>query len=493
MESLESKKDDFGLTDTLRKQLFAYYISSEIGKAITQAQTLEALHDGLCLGFKELAGYDRVILFGIDKKNLCLKPLRSAGFEEDHLKYFRPEISFMSGEYTDAIFFNKHILADPVLDSDYFSLLGSKAYIVSPLVSRVTEECWKTKKCNKTDCPCYNSGTLFCWTNPNAGLALKAKSEDEKRRICVRCVQFKCEGLLWIDLTGHRNITGEDTAMILSTLNHAGLVMDSFRVYESLRQANEKLNVVLSELKKAHNELKADLHQANTIQQQLLPSKFPKSLSDVAADYKATMDVGGDYYDCFDLPNGKIGLVVADVSGHGTAAAMMMAMFKIMLKESPVNGISPAQTLKKINKTLVTEIDSGRFITVFYATWDREKRELAYTSAGHNPMPILNKRTGEIELMKSSGLFIGIMPDITIEDTVLKLEDEHRFTIYTDGINEAINSEKEQYGHQRVYDILCSTSSKTCREFIQTISQSIKDFRKEKEQMDDLTILACDL
>jgi len=490
---MESKKDDFGLADTLRKQLFAYYVSSEIGKRITQAQTLEAFYDGLCLGFKELAGYDRVILLGIDKRNLCLKPLRSAGFEEEHLKYFSPEINFMSGEYTDAIFLNKHILADPVLDSDYFSLLGSEAYIVSPIVSRVTEECWRVKKCNKTECSCYNSGISVCWADQNAGLMLNAKSEDEKRRACIRCVQFRCEGLLWIDLTGHKNITGEDSAMILSTLSHAGLVMDSFRLYESLRQANEKQNVLLNELKKAHNELKADLHQANTIQQQLLPSKFPEDLPDVAADYKATMDVGGDYYDCFNLPNGKIGLVVADVSGHGTAAAMMMAMFKIMLKESPVNGTSPAQTLKNINRTLVTEVDSGRFITVFYATWDKETREFAYTSAGHNPMPIMNKRTGEVELLKSSGLFIGIMPDIAIKDTVLKLDDKHRLTIYTDGINEAMNSEKEQYGHQRIYDLLRLTSDKTCGEFIVELSQSIKDFRKEKEQTDDLTVLACDL
>jgi len=486
-------EENMSLAETLRKQLFAYYISSEIGKVISQTQSLEALYDGLCLGFRDLAGYKRVIVFGIDSENFCLKTLHSTGFSEHQLKYFHPEIGFMAGEYTDAIFCNKHILADPVLEFDTFSLLGSKAYIVTPLLSRITDPCWKGKNCKKTDCLCYNSDIQYCWANPNAGIALDSKSEDDRRRACVKCKQFKCEGLLWLDLTDHKSITGEDTAMILSTVSNAGLVIESFKVYESLKQANEKLNVILNELKKANNDLKSDLHQANIIQQQLLPSTFPKCLLDVAADYKSAMDVGGDYYDCFELPNGKIGLVVADVSGHGTAAAMMMAMFKIMLKDSQHNETSPALTLKSINNTLVSEIDSGKFITVFYAIWCQKERTLTYTSAGHNPMPILNKKTGQITFMKSSGLFIGIMPDITVEDSVLKLNDEHRISLYTDGINEAMNPAKEQFGHKRIHDLLLASANKPCRDFLDMLSDEVKEFREGKEIGDDLTILVCDL
>jgi len=487
-------EEPFGLTETLRKQLLAYSTSSEIGKITAQAQNIEEVFKGLCLGFRDLAGYNRVMVLGIDSGNFCLTPLQSIGFDEEKLKDFRAEINFMAGEYADAIFCNKHILADPVPDTDSFSMLECKAYIVFPLLKRVIDECWKTKNCQRTDCSCYNSENLYCWTDLNAGLALNAASEDDRRRACVKCDQFKCEGLLWLDLTDRDAITGEDVAMIYTAVAQAGLIIESFRAYESLMKANEKLNSTYDELRKTHSMMKADLQQASMIQQQLLPTNFPKGILDVFAEYKANLEVGGDYYDCFELGNGTIGLVIADVSGHGTAAAMLMSMFKIMLKSSsPLNGISPALTLKNINRTLVTEVDSGKFITVFYAIWQKNTRELIYTNAGHNPMPLMNKKTGEIELLKSSGLFIGVMPDITVEDKTLKLDGEYRLNLYTDGINEAMNPAKEQFGHKRIYEFMQSTADKSCKEFVQTLLKNIDDFCEGKELVDDVTILVCDL
>ncbi len=491
--SSSTTQEPFGLTETLRKQLLAYSTSSEIGKITAQAQSIEELFNGLCLGFRDLAGYDRVMVLGIDDENFCLKPLHSVGFDKEKLKDFRAEINFMAGEYADAIFCNKHILADPVLDSDDFSMLGCKTYIVFPLLKRIIEECWKTKNCQRTDCSCYNSENLYCWTDLNAGLAVNAASEDDRRRECVKCNQFKCEGLLWLDLTDKVAITGEDVAMIYASVAQTGLIIESFRAYDALMKANEKLNSTYDELRKVHSMLKADLQQANLIQQQLLPSSFPKGFLDVFAEYKANLDVGGDYYDCFQLSSDVFGLVIADVSGHGTAAAMLMSMFKIMLKSSPLNGVSPALTLKNINKTLVTEVDSGKFITVFYAIWHKNTRELIYTNAGHNPMPIMNKKTGEIELLKSSGLFIGVMPDITVEDKVLKLDGEYRLNLYTDGINEAMDSAKEQYGHKRIYEFMRNSAKKDCKEFVKTLLKDVDDFCEGKELVDDVTILVCDL
>jgi serine phosphatase RsbU (regulator of sigma subunit) len=485
--------EPLSLTETLRKQLLAYSTSSEIAKITTQAQNIEDLFNSLCLGFRDLASYNRVMVLGIDSDNFCLKPMYSVGFDKEKLKGFFPEINFMAGEYADAIFCNKHILAEPALDSDPFLMLGCKAYIVFPLLKRVIDECWKAQDCNRENCICYDSENQYCWTNLDAGVATNTKSEDDRRRACVKCKQFKCEGLLWLDLTDHEAITGEDVAMIYATVAQAGLVIESFRAYEDLMKANEKLNTIYGELQRTHHLLKTDLQQASLIQQQLLPSSFPDGLMDVFADYKANMDVGGDYYDCFTLRGGIIAFVVADVSGHGTAAAMMMSMFKIMLKSSPLNCISPAMTLKNINKTLVTEIDSGKFITVFYAIWSKTTRKFTYTNAGHNPMPIMNKKTGEIQLLKSSGLFIGIMPDITVEDKVLVLDDEHRLNLYTDGVNEVMNAAKEQFGHKRILEFMQNSKEKTCKDFVKTLLKDVDDFREGKELTDDATILVCDL
>jgi serine phosphatase RsbU (regulator of sigma subunit) len=482
-----------GLADTLKKQVQAYFTSNEIGKITTQAQNMEELFNGLCLGFRELAGYNRVMVLGIDSENFCLKPLHSVGFDKEKLKGFRPEINIMAGEYTDAIFLNKHIFVNSVPETDAFSLLGCKAYITFPLLKRALNECWKIKKCQKTSCPSFNSKNQFCWTNIDSGLAINAPTEDIRRSTCIKCKQFKCEGLLWLDLTDHAAITGEDTAMIYATVTQVGLLIESFRVHEDLVKVNEKLNQTHAELQKAHQSLKEDLQAASLIQQQLLPTSFPKGLTDVFATYKANLYVSGDYYDCFELDSNIIAFVVADVSGHGSAAAMLMSMFKIMLKSSPFNGVSPAETLKAINNTLVSEVDSGKFITVFYAIWLRNTNELIYTSAGHNPMPIMNKKTGEIELLKSSGFFIGMMPELKVQDKVLKLNGEYRISLYTDGINEATNSAKEQFGHDRIHELMKESANKSCKEFVDTLLQRVDKFCESAELTDDATILVCDL
>ena len=382
---------------------------------------------------------------------------------------------------------------ESVSETDPFFLLGCKAYITFPLLKRALNECWKVKKCQKTNCPSFNSKNQFCWTNINSGLAINAPTEDIRRSTCVKCKQFKCEGLLFLDLTGHAAITGEDTAMIYATVTQVGLLIESFRIHDDLVKVNEKLNETHAELQKAHQSLKADLQAASLIQQQLLPTSFPKGLSDVFATYKANLYVSGDYYDCYELNNNVIAFVVADVSGHGSAAAMLMSMFKIMLKSSPYNGISPAQTLKAINETLVTEVDSGKFITVFYAIWLKNTNEFIYTSAGHNPMPIMNKQTGEIELLKSSGFFIGMMPDIKVQDRVLKLNGEYRISLYTDGINEATNSAKEQFGHDRILKLMKETATKSSKEFVDALLQDVDNFCGREELTDDATILVCDL
>jgi serine phosphatase RsbU (regulator of sigma subunit) len=472
-------REVFGLAETLKKQLLAYSISSEIGKITAQAQSIEEVFKGLCLGFRDLAGYNRSMVLGIDPKKFCLRPLYSIGFDEAVLKDFCPEINFMAGEYAEAIFCNKHIFVDSVPDSDAFSMLGCKTYTVFPMLKRVFDECWMAKNCQLTDCPCHSSENQYCWANLDAGFAINATSEDGRRRACVKCPQFKCEGLLWLDLTDHDAITGDDIAMIYLAVTQAGLIVESFRTYEELRDT--------------HLHLKADLQQAKYIQKQLLPASFPANLPDVFADYRVNLDVGGDYYDCFELANNAIAFVVADVSGHGTAAAMMMGIFKILLKSSSLNAISPAQTLKQINDTLIAEIDSGKFITVFYAIWQRDKRELIYTNAGHNPMPLMNKKTGEIQLLKSSGLFVGIMPNITVEDRVLKLEDEYRLNLYTDGINEAMNNAKEQFGHKRIHELMQNTINKSCKELVENLLKNVVDFCEGNELSDDATILVCDL
>ena len=489
----QNLRDKDSLADILRKQLLAYSVSSEISRVVSKAQNLEAVLTALCLGFQDWAGYKRAIVFGFDRVNFCLKPLKTMGFEPGQVEQNHFGLDFLAGEYADSIFRNKHILVDDVPEFDAFFPLNVRAYVAFPLLARITDHCWEVRKCGKTECPCYEGPNPYCWAVEGAALDTGATTEDERRRACIACSQFKCVGVLWLDLTGRPMITGDDTAMISSIAAQAGMVMETFQMYDSLRNANFQLGETYQALREAHNRLQRDLRQANAIQKKLLPASFPPRLTDVAALYKAHMEVGGDYYDCFELDEHRLGLVVADVSGHGVAAALMMSMFKMLLKGSPARALSPAQTLTQINDTFLCELNSQQFVTVFYAIWNSQERTLTYTSAGHHPIFLLNKSNGELQELRSSGLFVGVLEDIKLKDTVLPLAETHRLALFTDGISEAMNATKEQFGHVRLGDLMQRSLSKNCQEFIAQVSSEVETFCNGMPLDDDITFFACDL
>jgi len=481
------------LAEILRKQLLAYSVSSEISRVVSKAQNLEAVLTALCLGFQDWAGYRRAIVFGFDKPNFSLKPLKTMGFEPGQVEAQHFGLDFLAGEYADAIFRNKHILVDAVPEFDAFFPLNVRAYVAFPLLARITDNCWEVRRCGKTQCPCYAGPNPYCWSVEGAALDTGATTEDERRRACVDCSLFKCVGILWLDLTDRPMITGEDTAMISSIAAQAGMVMETFQMYDSLRAANHQLGETYRALQDAHSKLQRDLRQANAIQKKLLPASFPARVADVAALYKSHMEVGGDYYDCFELDADRLGMVVADVSGHGVAAALMMSMFKMLLKGSPARAESPAQTLCQINDTFLTELNSQQFVTVFYAIWNTRERTFTYTSAGHHPIFLMDQETGELQELKSSGLFVGVLEDIKLKDTVLHLDRKYRLALFTDGVSEAMNATKEQFGHERLGAIMQDCRTVGCKEFVARVFDGVDAFCNGVPVGDDITFFACDL
>ncbi len=488
----ESREKD-ALAEILRKQLLAYSVSSEISRVVSKAQNLEAVLTALCLGFQDWAGYKRAIIFGFDKPSFCLKPLKTMGFTPGEIEKNHFGLDFLAGEYADAIFRNKHILVDEVPEFDAFYALDVKAYVAFPLLARITDHCWEMRRCGQTGCPCYEGPNPYCWSVEGAALDTNSTTEDERRRACIDCTQFKCVGVLWLDLTDRPMITGEDTAMISSIAAQAGMVMETFQMYDSLRSTNHQLGETFRALQDAHNRLQRDLRQANAIQKKLLPASFPARLGDVASLYKSHMEVGGDYYDCFEIDKDRLGLVVADVSGHGVAAALMMSMFKMLLKGSPLRAESPAQALMQINETLLGELNSQQFVTVFYAIWNMAERTFTYTSAGHHPVFLMDKTTRELHELRSSGLFVGVLEDIRLQDTTLELQGPHRLALFTDGISEAANPRKEQFGHTRIGDLMRAGNDKPCQEFIAEVSEQIEKFCEGTPVGDDITLFVCDL
>lgn len=225
------------------------------------------------------------------------------------------------------------------------------------------------------------------------------------------------------------------------------------------------MNLVLArDLREAYEQLDAEMRSVQDIQLSLLPQEAPNIPTlEVATHYQTSKRAGGDYYDFFELPDGKWGILIADVSGHGTPAAVMMAIVHAIAHLMPGDtkhmGVAwpPHQAMEFINKSLSKKYtrDSGAFVTMIYGVYDDKTRTLHYANAGH-PAPIIRTRDGEVRNHDNpeSGFPLGIIEDATYTTTSIKLNSGDALVLYTDGITEAFNERKEMFGEGRMFDAI---------------------------------------
>ena len=241
--------------------------------------------------------------------------------------------------------------------------------------------------------------------------------------------------------------------------------------------------------------LKTDLAVAGEIQQAILPRVFPpfpelEDSLDVAASMTPAKDVGGDFYDFFRIDDERIGFVMADVSGKGVPAAIFMAVSRTLIRAIGMQGNSPSQTIRNSNELLCKESVNCMFVTVFYAIYNTKTGEVNYCNAGHNS-PYITHADGTVESLPiSSNCMIGAIEGLEFNEGTLVLEKGDMLTMYTDGVNEAVNPSFEEYGNQRLNDTLAAMHGKTCKETIDGLLESVKTFADGAEQSDDITVLA---
>lgn len=485
----------------LNQELMINTLVGEVTRVMLAAPTLESAMRSFFLGLSEITGTNRLALFQIDSAAFGLKLLTCEGISVDSLERLRLGLDFMSGEYPDAIFLNKHIIVDPVDPADPFATVGSQSYAVMPIVSRITSKCWEVRKCNKTECPCYEGHNPYCWSVAGAALDTGATSEDEKRMSCVKCSQFKCEALLWIDTSDVIDgISATAITHALSLCRSMGLVMESFGMYKKLEVANSQLasnNDILSclneELNQAQARIERELDHARTIQKGLLPESFPSNFAkDISARYIPAGKVGGDYYDFFLVDDDLVGILVADVSGHGIAAALIMSMFKILLKSLAPTLRSPKKILEHINRVFLEETHSVNYVTVFLAFFNRKTREFVYANAGHTPQVLLYSN-GSTQDLKATGLFVGILDDVMMHEESKILDSDTRLLLYTDGLTETKSEHDEMYGFERFKKHIAATSNLSCSESLDLLLEEFNEFRGSSEIIDDITMLFVDL
>jgi sigma-B regulation protein RsbU (phosphoserine phosphatase) len=252
-------------------------------------------------------------------------------------------------------------------------------------------------------------------------------------------------------------------------------------------------SLVLSEqLKAAYEEVDYELKVVADMQRSLLPARMPKipNLA-VAAHYQTSRRAGGDYYDFFPLDDGRWGLFIADVSGHGTPAAVLMAVTHSLAHTYPGSHMGPGELLEHINRHLATlyTVSSDTFVTAFHGHYDPRDRTLTYASAGHNPPRLKRCQDGSLALLNGvRGLPLGVVATEKYEEKKYQLVPGDQLVLYTDGITEAQNVAGEQFGLGRLDKVLenCKVS---VGDLLRSVLDALEEFTAGAAALDDRTLL----
>lgn len=243
--------------------------------------------------------------------------------------------------------------------------------------------------------------------------------------------------------------------------------------------------------------IQKEMQVAQEIQHTLLPAEFPQIEGyEIGATYRAAKEVGGDYYDFFWVDPTTLGIVVADVSGKGVPGSMVMTMIRTAMRLEARNNKSASNVLAKVNSHVTSDMKKGMFVTMFYIILDSRNRTINFASAGHNPMILYRGATKELYYLKPKGFPVGIdlpekeMFENNMAPQKVSLQKNDILVIYTDGITEAMNLKKEQFGEARLNEVIKANAHLTPQEFVEKLNEAIAQFTKGAEQHDDITVVA---
>jgi serine phosphatase RsbU (regulator of sigma subunit) len=236
------------------------------------------------------------------------------------------------------------------------------------------------------------------------------------------------------------------------------------------------------------DELAAEIRLAAEVQQNILPRAVPKLAGfDLAAKMRPAKTVAGDYYGFIEQPDGAIGFVIADVSGKGVAAGLLMPSIEIALRLDSPRHAKSNEVIEEFNR-VVCQLTAGcRFISLFYGKLHPASRTVEYTNAGHNP-PLLIRNSSVRELT-CGGPVLGVLADARYETDVVRLERGDVLVLYTDGLVEAENREGEFYSVQRLVEIASAHAHEAAAEIAERIYAAVREFRGDCDLEDDATLV----
>lgn len=272
--------------------------------------------------------------------------------------------------------------------------------------------------------------------------------------------------------------TNDEIQLIASFFNEMAADIDSYV---------DKIEALAGERAKAETELEV----ARRIQYGIISKEKNICMSDsfmISARMKSARQVGGDFYDSFPLKNGNVCTVIGDVSGKGVAASLFMVFVKTLIREKLTDISDIAETVKSINLDICRSNPEEMFVTAFIAIFDKASGKFCYVNAGHNKPVII--RNGKAEFLNCPPcMALGVFDDSEYKQYTADFSNGDILYLYTDGVTEAVNENKEFFGEKRLLDA-CTGTQHTAKGLCQSISSSLIEFINTGEQFDDITMLA---
>ena len=236
--------------------------------------------------------------------------------------------------------------------------------------------------------------------------------------------------------------------------------------------------------------LQRELDVASQMQQSILPTQFPSGGDfETFGSMDPARNVGGDFFDVVQLDGGRIGLAIADVSDKGVPAALFMMSSRTLLKGSAIGLAEPGKVLQEVNDLLADDNESAMFVTVLYAVYDPPTGRLSYANGGHNLPVIFHADGSSTVLPYTQGLALAVLSGFDFEEGEITLAPGDTLVLYTDGVTEAMDIEKEEFGMERLRAVFAGGQPESAKTANEAVFAAVREFVGDAPQSDDITCL----
>lgn len=269
-----------------------------------------------------------------------------------------------------------------------------------------------------------------------------------------------------------------DRGLVTALADQAAVTLDIVRLYEEFTRKQR---------------LEQELLIARDFQSLLLPREVPdlKQL-EIAGYSQSAQEVGGDYYDYIDVDDDHLGVVIADVAGKGIPGALVMASLRSTLRAEAHGDLSPKSVLGRVNRHLTRDTRESIFISVTYGIVDLRNGKFRFARAGHEPLVCVSPEDSRVRLHTPAGMVVGMVDDehfSILEEEEVDLGTAGIVVLNTDGVSEAMDAEREEYGQERMHSVLLRSAGKSPEQVVEALVQDIGEFTRGLPQHDDITLV----